>query len=235
MVYSRLIRHEERIQRKRLIVALGGMIGLIIFLFMFGLKILVGFSIFVDRMRGNPPQQPQTRELILPPTLDILPQATNSASVALTGKGDPGRTIALYIDDEEPVTLTVQNDGTFSLVKRLSEGAHTVSAKAKNDKETESVLSNVIRVTIMRQKPELTIASPAYGSRIVGEANTIAVKGKTGPDNMVIVNDRTAVVASDGSFSYTLALSEGDTTIRITATDPAGNQTTLERRVTYQK
>ena len=100
MVYSRLIRHEERIQRKRLIVALGCMIGLIIFLFMFGLKILVGFSIFVDRMRGNPPQQPQTRELILPPTLDILPQATNSASVALTGKGDPGRTIALYIDDE---------------------------------------------------------------------------------------------------------------------------------------
>ena len=99
MVYSRLIRHEERQQRKRLMWALGGMFALVIFLFVFGLKILVGFSLMVDRVRGNTPQLvSQNQELILPPTLDPLPEATNSATLTITGKSDTGLTIVLYID-----------------------------------------------------------------------------------------------------------------------------------------
>ena len=235
MVYSRLIRHEEREQRKRLIFALGGMLGLVIFLFVFGLKILVGFSLFVDRMRGSAPQQTQTQELILPPMLDLLPEATNSATITITGKSDTGLKIALYIDDEEAITLPVKDDGTFTFTKRLAEGEHTVSAKAKNDKEGVSDLSNILKVTITRKKPELTISSPTDGARIVGDNNTIVVKGKTAPDNSVTVNDRLAVVSSDGSFSYTHKLSEGDTTLRIVAKDPAGNDTSEERRVSYQK
>ncbi|MEK7543778.1 MAG: hypothetical protein AAB557_02850 [Patescibacteria group bacterium] len=236
MVYSRLIRHEERQQRKRLMWALGGMLGLVIFLFIFGLKILVGFSLMVDRIRGNTPQQAsQNQELILPPILDSLPEATNSASITITGKSDLGLKIVLYIDEEEATTLPVKDDGTFSFTKKLPEGDHTVSAKAKNDKDGVSDLSNVLSVSIKRKKPELTITSPTDGARVVGESNALIVKGKTASDNTVTVNDRLAVVGNDGSFSYTFSLSEGDNTLHIVATDPAGNQETEDRRVTYQR
>lgn len=236
MVYSRLIRHEERRQRKRLLFALGGMMALIIFLFVFGLKILVGFSLLVDRIRGNTPQQTtQGQELILPPVLDPLPEATNSATLTITGKSDPGVNIILYIDEEESATLPVQSDGTFSLTKKLAEGDHTISAKAKNDKDVVSDLSNVVTVTIKRSKPELTVTSPNDGERIVGDSNTIVVKGKTASENTVTVNDRLAVVGSDGSFSYTQTLTEGENILHIAATDPAGNQETADRRVTYSK
>lgn len=216
-------------------LALGGMLTLIVFLFVFGLKILVGFSLLVDRIRGNVPQQSQNQELILPPILDPLPEATNSASIAITGKGDPGVKVVLYIDEEESTTLPVKDDGTFSFTKKLPEGNHTVSAKAKNDKDSLSDLSNVVRINIMRTKPELTVTSPQEGARIVGESNTVTVKGKTSPDNAVTVNDRLAVVSNDGSFSYSYSLSEGENTIRIVATDPAGNQESAERRATYSK
>jgi len=236
MVYSRLIRHEERKQQKRLAWALGGMLGLIIFLFVFGLKILVGFSLFVDRIRGNTPQlQSQNQELILPPILDPLPEATNSATLTITGKSDRGVKIVLYFDEEETTTLPTKDDGTFSFTKKFTEGDHTVSAKAKNDKDSLSDLSNVVRVSIMRTKPELTVTSPQEGVRIVGESNMVTVKGKTSPDNAVTVNDRLAVVTNDGSFSYTYSLTEGENTLHIAATDPAGNQEAIDRRVTYSK
>lgn len=235
MVYSRLIRHEERKQQKRLVWALGGMLGLVIFLFVFGLKILVGFSLFVDRIRGTTPQQQQTQELILPPILEPLPEATNSASITITGKSDAGVKIVLYVDEEETTTLPTKDDGTFSFTKKLTEGDHTVSAKAKNDKDVLSGLSNVVRVSILRTKPELTVTMPQEGARIVGDSNTVVVKGKTSPDNAVTINDRLAVVTNDGLFSYTQTLTEGENVLRITATDPAGNQTTEDRRVTYSK
>lgn len=236
MVYSRLIRHEERQQRKRLMWALGGMFALVIFLFVFGLKILVGFSLMVDRIRGNTPvQTSQSQELILPPTLDSLPEATNSASIIITGKSDTGLKIVLYIDEEEATTLPVKDDGTFTYTKKLAEGDHTVSAKAKNDKDGVSDLSNVLTINIKRKKPDLTITSPTDGARIVGDSNTLIVKGKTASDNSVTVNDRLAVVGNDGSFTYTQTLGEGDTTIHVVVTDPAGNQTSEDRKVTYQK
>jgi nitrogen fixation protein FixH len=233
MLYSRLRRHEERRQRNRLILALGGMLAILIFLFVFGLKILVGFSLLVDRMRGNAPPPQQSQDLILPPVLDPLPEATNSARVDITGRADQRLTIILYIDEQESETLEVKSDGTFSFTKKLAEGDHTVSAKAKNDKDVVSDLSNVVSVRIIRAKPELTVTQPDDGVRIVGDTNTIVIKGKTASENTVTVNGRLALVASDGSFSLTYSLLEGENSLHIVATDRAGNEEREDRRVTY--
>lgn len=235
MLYSRLRRHEDRMLKKRLIWAVGGSMALIIFIFIFGLKILEGFSLGVDILRGSAPAVQQSQSLILPPTLDPLPEATNSASLTLTGKGEAGSLVIVYIDDEEAQKLKIERDGTFTLTKRLTEGEHAISAKATDDKGNLSDLSNVLHLSIKRSKPTLTVTQPQDNARIVGESNTLVVKGKTDPDNSVTVSDRQAVVQSDGSFSYTMTLPEGEQAIRIVATDPAGNQTEVERRVTYQR
>ncbi len=235
MLYSRLRRHEDRIFKKRLVWALGGLVALVVFVFIFGLKLLVGFSLLVDKLHGASPVQKQDQILILPPVLDPLPEATNSASLTITGKGDAGFTIIIYVDESETQKLKVESDGTFTLTKKLAEGSHTISAKAADDKENLSDLSNVLMVSIKRTKPTLTVTQPQDNARIVGDTNTITVSGKTDADTSITVNSRLALVQDDGSFTYSFSLAEGDNTIQVVATDPSGNQTNLERRVTYQR
>ena len=55
-------------------------------------------------------------------------------------------------------------------------------------------------------------------------------------DNIAVtINDRMVVIKTDNSFSYGYPLNEGDNILNIVATDAAGNQTTVQRKVTYHK
>lgn len=235
MLYSRLRRHEDRVFKKRLIWALGGSIALVAFILIFGLKLLVSFSLLVDKLHGTAPAEKQSQSVVLPPVLDPLPEATNSASLTITGKGDAGFTVIIYIDEAETQKLKIENDGTFTLTKKLAEGSHAISAKTTDDKGSLSDLSNVLTVSIKRSKPTLTVTQPQDNARIVGDTNTLTVMGKTDADNSITINSRLALVQDDGSFTYSFTLTEGDNTIQVVATDPSGNQTNLERRVTYQR
>lgn len=236
MLYSRLRRHEDRKFKKRLIWALCGSIALVVFIFIFGLKLLVSFSLLIDKLHGATPVVKQGQVLILPPVLDPLPEATNSASLNITGRGDAGFTVIIYIDEEETKKFKIEDDGTFTLLtKRLAEGSHAISAKTTDDKGNLSDLSNVLTVSIKRAKPTLTINQPQDNARIVGDTNTIIVTGTSDPDASVTINGRMALVEDEGSFTYSFTLSEGENTIQVVAADPAGNQTDLTRRVTYQR
>ena len=236
MLYSRLRRHEDRVFKKRLIWALGGSVALVAFIFIFGLKLLVSFSLLVDKLHGASPTVKQGQVFILPPVLDPLPEATNSASLTITGRGDAGFTVIVYIDEEETKKLKIEDDGTFTLLtKRLAEGSHAISAKTTDEAGNLSDLSNVLEVSIKRTKPTLSLTQPQENARIVGDTNTLTVIGKTDPDTSITVNSRLVVVHDDGSFTYSFSLTEGDNTIQVIATDPSGNQTNLERRVTYQR
>ena len=68
-----------------------------------------------------------------------------------------------------------------------------------------------------------------------GEKKAVIVTGKVKEDSTVTINGRFVVVQNDGSFSYDFPLNDGDTILKITATDEAGNQTSVERKVTYSK
>ncbi|MFZ5845234.1 MAG: hypothetical protein ACOY0S_02080 [Patescibacteria group bacterium] len=236
MASSRLSRYEERRQKRRLILALAGSVGLILFLFIFGFKILVGFSLFVDRLRGNPRQAQNTPELIQPPQLDPLPLATNSGKIKVSGRGQTGLTLLVYQNEVEIKKLTLSDDGTFKLADlSLTEGNNTFSAKLIDEKGNISDLSNVVNVTFKKTPPALEVNSPMDNSEVRGETNMITVSGKTSEDATVTVNERLAVVKSDGSFNYNYTLTEGDNLLKIVATDVAGNQTIIERKVIYHR
>jgi len=85
--------------------------------------------------------------------------------------------------------------------------------------------------------PTLIIISPSNYSKV--GTNFVLVKG-TAIDNesgisRVTVNGSEVSVASNGSFSKTVTLTEGINTITIIATDIAGNTATKAITVTYQK
>ncbi len=236
MAFSRMKRYEERKLRTRLLLAVVGSIAIVGFLLVFGLRILVGFSLFVDAIRGGTPASQQQQSLILPPVLDPLPVATNSASLTVSGSATPGLILLVYVNEKETKKLTVPADGRFSVPSlRVSDGLNTISAKATDEKQNMSDLSNVLTITIKRSPPALEVNSPAPNTTITGDQNKVDVSGKAEEQSSITVNDRFVVVHNDGSFSYSYPLNEGDNVLKIIATDAAGNQTIVERTVKYQK
>jgi len=236
MQYSRLRKFEDRRQEKKIVVSIIGIIAIFSFLGIFGIRILIGFSLLVDKLRGTPQQQ-VIQQLILPPELDSLPIATNSATIAVSGKGQTGMTVIVYINETDTEKATVDKDGSFTIpTVKLIEGANTISAKQTADNKNVSALSEVFTVISKKSKPSLEITYPTDNQQIRQEQNSISVTGKTNDEvNTVTINDRFVIVQSDGSFSYDLNVPEGDSVIKIIAADTAGNQVTIERKINYGK
>jgi len=237
MAYSRLTRVSERKEKRRLTLAIVGIIAVFTLILLFGVKALIGFSLLVEKLRGGTTtatQQSQT--IILPPTLNPPSTATNSATISITGKGQSGLTLILYVNNNEYKQVSINEDGVFLLTGiPLTNGSNTISAKLTDAKGNLSDLSNIVSVTYGNTPPKLLISDPTDNTTISGDTNTVTVNGMTDDNVTVTVNDRVVVIKTDNSFSFIYPLNEGDNILNIVATDTAGNQTTTQRRVTYHK
>jgi len=235
MPYSRLSRLETRKEKRQLALAIFGIIAIIALVLLFGLKILIGFSVFVDKLKGaSPTPAAQNQKLILPPTLDSPPEATNTATIFVIGKGQPNLSLIVYLNDAQFKKISIPTDGNFSINDiPLSDGTNTISAKVTDDKDATSDLSNIVHVSYASKPPKLEITSPEDNANVSGDPNTVPVSGVTDDNVSVTLNDRLVVIKSDNSFSYTYPLNDGDNILTIVATDAAGNQTKLTRKVIY--
>lgn len=232
---SRLRRFEDKKASKRLVMTVAGFVAIIILLLLFGLKILIGFSILVDKIRGSNPAQLSQKDILLPPILDSLVESTNSATISIHGKSDPKKTVIIFVNDQEYKQVTTTDAGDFTIDKiPVYEEDVTISAKLKGDKEELSALSNIISTLIDRTSPTLEVVKPTNDQIINDGTHKTLVEGKTEEGMRVTVNDRIVVVRTGGSFTYLMALSDGENALTIVSTDHAGNQTKVERRVTYQ-
>ena len=116
MAFSRLNRLQDRKEKRRLLLAVVGIIAIFALVLLFGVKALIGFSLLVDKLRGTTPTTSQQSQfIILPPTIDPPPTATNSATISVTGKGQTGLTLILYVNNSEFKKLAVGKDGTCLL------------------------------------------------------------------------------------------------------------------------
>lgn len=235
MPHSRLSRLEDRKEKRRLLLAVGGIVGIIALVALFGVKALISFSMFVERLKGSSPTPAtQNQAIILPPTLDPPPEATNTATISITGKGQPNLSLIVYLNDAQFKKLSVPTDGNFVInAISLSDGANTISAKLTDDKGITSDLSNVVSVSYASKPPKLDVGAPADNANVSGDPNTVTVSGATDDNVTVTINDRLVVVKSDNSFTYDYPLNDGDNILTIIATDAAGNQTKVTRKVTY--
>jgi len=237
MARSRFRNYQDRKERRQIVLTLGGIAGILLFLALFGVKILVGFSLFVDKLRGTTPNsQQQSQVILLPPQLDPLPTATYSGEINISGKVKGDVTILLYVNEEQTEKTKAAEDGSFIFQNvQVTDGANVISAKSTDDKDHISELSEVLTILVKKVKPSLEISSPSENAEITGEKQTTTVTGKTESDNSITINDRFVVVKSDGTFSYDLPLNEGEQTITILSKDQAGNETKIERKVKYKK
>jgi hypothetical protein len=158
----------------------------------------------------------------------------NETSYKWNDKTDEGKTVYWSYSTNSDGT---EIDGAFKPPYPLSDGQHSVWFEVYDN---DGNVSNreYIFFTVDTVPPALNVSSPS--GDIEANSTAFTVKGTTNdttssPVTLTItVNDGTPItvtVNSDGSFSQNVTLAEGYNTIVVTATDAAGQTSTVTRKV----
>ena len=232
---SRLARNIERRTKKNLFFSIFGIIVVLFLVIKLGIPLLVNFSLMLSNQKDKSTTSSSNSSnpsFIASPVLNPLPSATNSATLVISGTGNAGQTVRIYINSNLVDETPTKKDGTFSINKTLKKGTNTIQAKSElNGKESD--FSNSLNIVFNDTKPNLDITSPSDGQTFSKDQNTAQVSGKTDADIKVTVNGFWAIVDDNNNFSYSLPLQSGDNQIKIVATDSAGNTTEKDIKVTY--
>ena len=151
------------------------------------------------------------------------------------GTGVDPSTLSVKLDGTAvTVTQTAISNGyrlTYTPTADLAQGSHTLAVSAADYDGNTGTLS--ASWTVDTVAPVLAVSSPAEGEFVTNPSLTVrgTVSDATSGLQSVTVNG--TAVAVSGSFSHTLTLAEGVTTITVTATDKAGNSSSVTRTVTY--
>lgn len=161
------------------------------------------------------------------------------------GSGVDLSTLVVKLDGTAVASATITSSAitngyqvTYTPATALSEGEHTVTVSCSDhDGNAANVKSTTYRVDTV--PPVLNITSPVDGLITATAALTIAGTTNDATSSPVTVTiklngkDQGAVtVASNGSFTKAVTLAAGSNTIEVTATDAAGQTSTVSRTVT---
>lgn len=204
--------------------------------FFWGLSGLTKLSLFFGNLKNQPETNILTEKKNPPaPQLELPFTATNSAQVKIKGYSQPGTVVKVYLNEENAgEEILVDNDGVFQTSKlNLSSGENQIWAYAENSQGGKSQKSNILIVNFKDTPPKLELKSPEDKKEITGEKAEVLVSGETEAENEITINDRFVVVQPNGQFFYNFPLSSGENEIKTVATDQFGNQTIIEKTVTY--
>lgn len=229
---SRLQSTYEKRNRQKIVIFITLSVIVLIFLIKAGIPAIFSISQAISQVRRNSANISQADNSVIP-TIPIFSQdltATSSANVKISGASDPKITIEVTQNGRSLGTAVAKDDGSFSYDVSLEKNENTFIAIAISESGKKSPQSQAYVIRFLSGQPKLDIISPKDGDKI--SQNQTNISGKIDSGNTVTVNDRFAIVNSDGSFSYTLNLASGENKIKVTVTDPAGNKTSKEFTVT---
>ncbi len=232
---SRLTRTSEK-QNKRQAMVFGiGTIALIVILLQFGPSLINVFGNVVYTLRGGDQSDVQEvgKELLQPPSLSGIPEATQSARISFNGAAPSKEgTIEIYVNDQLSDEIELNSVNFEAEDIGLKKGTNTIKARfVKHDKT--SPFSQDYVVNYLSDKPKLEVSNPVDNQTFTKADKSIQVRGLTDPDNTVTVNSFRAIVDSDGEFTYQLQLNDGENQIVIEARNPAGTTSSQSLKATY--
>nr|DAY68088.1 MAG TPA: Ig-like domain protein [Caudoviricetes sp.] len=180
---------------------------------------------------------------ITSPTASAL-IANNKPSITWTVTDDDSGvnpdTVSITIDSGAKITAGITKNKTtngyncsYTPQAALADGSHTIKVDA-SDNDGNAATQKTVTFSIDTVPPTLSITSPANG--LVTNISTITVSGTsndvTSSPVTITVNGTAVTVGSDGAFTTSIKLTEGENTITVIATDSAGKKTTVTRTVT---
>ncbi|UQZ84602.1 Endo-1,4-beta-xylanase A precursor [Paenibacillus konkukensis] len=158
-------------------------------------------------------------------------QALGQSAPVISGTAEAGSTVTIVLDGNEAGTAIADASGswTWTPSSALSEGAHTVQAKAADGAGNASAPSAARPFTVDTIAPTApSITSPTSGQVLRQSAPVISGKAEAGSTVTIVLDGNeagTAIADASGSWTWTpsSALSEGAHTVQAKATDAAGN------------
>lgn len=227
----RLKAQEKRLYHKLVKTVIFSILLVIIIIYI-GLPLFAKFIVFISPKSKDNPTANVSTTILFPPLLDPQFEATNTATIVVSGIGDEDTTVKLFVNDKIRVEQPADDDGRFNFKQvKLAQGKNTIYVTSFKD-NNESSPSSPLIIEYKTEEPKLEVNSPEDGKRYTDDRE-ITVQGQTDPGNNIIINDRHTVTDADGKFRYRIRLNDGENIIQIIALDNAGNQTQLERKVTY--
>lgn len=229
---KRKLRKEEVAAYRRIGLATVLVVGLLVAGYFIGVPLIA-------RMGGDDVDPASlnklgTKDTIPPstPRLDSLPEAVRSAAMTVKGTAESSATVTLFIDEKKMASVVVDRDGHFEGDLELQNGLNTITAVATDPAGNSSRPSQAVAVLLKTTPPQLRLTEEIPGQT---DRSLLTVKGKTEAGASVTINDRAVILADDNSFETDVSLKEGENTIKIVATDRAGNTRQISRTVTLEK
>jgi hypothetical protein len=231
-VSSRLAtREQKKLVSQTILMFFGAIAVILLFIFV----ILPGFIKIINAVFGGG-QDFEVSDSFVPqvPIINTPLEATSSASLIISGYGEPESQITTTLNGQEDEKVTVKEDGTFEMTITLSEGENAFTLFATDGADNESSPTKKYVVFLDTVAPALEVTSPEDGQSIVGKANqSIKVTGRTDEQTKIFVNNRAVYPDSEGNFEYPLRLEEGANTVVIKAVDRGGNTTEQTKSVIF--
>lgn len=231
---SRLERKAEDQITKRTIVLGIITVLFLVFLVVLGIPALVRLAVFLGDVKNK--NQQAVTDVTLPPLaprLFVPYDATNSATISISGSAETKTTIELMKNDTllEKADVTDSGDFNFDNVA-LDQGNNKFSAVAVSPKGVRSTVSKDLAVTFDDKAPDLTLTAPNSDQTTVDTAD-YDITGKSEAGVNVTVNGLVAMVENDGAFKLKVQLNQGKNDFEVIVTDAAGNQTKKSVTITY--
>jgi bacillopeptidase F len=232
---KRFIRSEERknLQKSILYLAAAAVIG-ILFLYV-GVPALARLAVFIGNSSSSGNSSQSDTFPPAPPRLAPVDEFTKNELVSIKGFTESGVDVELFLNGNSVKSLLADSSGEFLFTDvNLEEGANEIYVISTDTNGNESQGSGLLKITLDKEPPTLTIETPKDNETISGQdKKNIKIKGQAEEGISVSVNNRTAILDVDGKFEADFTLADGSQEIKIVATDKAGNTTEKILNITF--
>jgi len=203
---------------------------------LFVLVVVPNFLKFIANRGASDPSFNLTDEI--PPQVPVLsapPDATFSATVDIKGFAENDSQVVILVNGAEETRVSAAGDGTFTAAIPLTPGENSLTVYSIDSNQNESNISKSYVIQYDNEVPKLEISEPTANQQFEQQKNqAITIQGLTDPNARVSVNGRLAFATSDGTFSATYQLQEGENILIIEASDKAGNKAQQSLTVSYR-
>lgn len=233
---GRLSRHENKEFARKVTLYLVLLAVIFYFIFFYGIKFLLNFSVFIAHLGSNTKQiaSPPKDDFVGTLSIDSIPVATNSSRIIVAGSMINYDSVAFYVNGQQVKEKEhLSSDSFQEEINDLKKGVNEVFVRVKTRDGKHEKKSEIYTVTYIADKPKLELKEPQDHSKT--NKNEVNVSGSTDKEIFIKINELPVVVDAAGNFQTSVKLKDGDNQIIVTAQDVAGNVETKTLTVTYQK
>lgn len=233
-MYSRRSKIEEFRNRNKAVLFILLTLISVLLIFFYGLPAIIKFAAFLtDLNQSSLPVEVNDSTPPPPPRIFSLPSATNQEKIDINGNTEAGAKITLYLNGKEEEIIS-DSSGNFNFSYKLIKGENIISAKSTDSSGNESQKSDNIEIIFDTEPPSLEIIKPDDKSEYFGSRQRqLIIEGTTDENSIVQINQRHVVVETDGSYTFSTTLQEGENNFNVSSEDQAGNKTEKSFTVSF--